>query len=478
MRSNATLVTWFLGFWHRCLTLAVAGHGPRRRPGRGLERAGQDRTSSPSASASSRTRPSTRARPPTPTPRRSTSCSPTPRSSASRPTGPSSSPPPTPPRTPIVKAIEAAVAETGKDDLIILAFFGRGSSVAEKPCFFTPESSFKDRAKTALTTTDLEPAFKKIKGQKLLLMMDVSYKGHRRRQGEGRSSRPSPTSSSSSSATTTATTTPCPPTACSCFGNLPFRDALTKGDHGLFYSVLADGLGGKADEKPYNTGYESDGLVTIKELAKYLEKEIPNGARRGRQDGQGEGTDPVRDRPGTSRFWVTRNAGARRRRSTKRLKKLEALEKDGKLSEEDAKEGAGLLFRMPKLNWPQELRKEYQKLADGKITPEALLATRKTLKEGLKLPKEDAETFATKVTAWVSELSGRYIKPVTPGELTAAAIRGLYTRAEEPLPADIEDALKSAKDLTANAASNCSPKPACGSASAKTSTATRPLTSR
>ena len=77
----------------------------------------------------------------------------------------------------VVKAIEAAVSDTGKDDLLILAFFGRGSSIAEKPCFFTPESTFKDRAKTALTSTDLEPAFKKLKGQKLLWLMDVSYKG-------------------------------------------------------------------------------------------------------------------------------------------------------------------------------------------------------------------------------------------------------------------------------------------------------------
>src|SRR5581483_1598671 len=73
---------------------------------------------------------------------------------------------------------------------------------------------------------------------------------------------------------------------------------------------------------------------------------------------------------------------------------------------------------------------------------------RKNLKEGLKLPADDAATYAAKVSAWVSELADRYIKPVTAGELTAAAIRGLYTRAEEVLPADIEDALKNAKDLT------------------------------
>src|SRR5689334_17612548 len=75
----------------------------------------------------------------------------------------------------VIKALETAMKETGKDDLLILAFFGRGSAVAEKPCFFTKESTFKDRAKNALTSTDLEPIFKKhLKGHKLLWMMDVS----------------------------------------------------------------------------------------------------------------------------------------------------------------------------------------------------------------------------------------------------------------------------------------------------------------
>src|SRR5262249_21224580 len=166
------------------------------------------------------------------------------------------------------------------------------------------------------------------------------------------------------------------------FGNLPFREPLTKGDHGLFYSVLAAGLAGKADEKPYLTGYEPDGLITINELARYLEKEIPNGAREvGKTDKEKE-LIPFVIGENTSRFWVTRNANETEK-VNERLKKLEALVKDGKLSEEDGKEGAALLFRMPKLKWTQDLRKAYQDLADGKIAPDALVAARKVLKEGL-----------------------------------------------------------------------------------------------
>ena len=281
----------------------------------------------------------------------------------------------------VVKAIESAITETGKDDLIILAFFGRGSAVAEKPCFFTPESTFKDRAKTALTTTDLEPAFKKLKGQKLLWLMDVSYKG----VDAGKEKVLEPTIAEYLKLAfddADRDDNALPVNRVLVFGNLPFREALTKGEHGLFYSVLADALAGKADEKPFNTGYESDGLVTIYELAKYLEKEIPNGAREvGKTDREKE-LIPFVMGQATSRYWVTRNPAVTES-VAERLKKLEALEKAGKLSEDDAKEGAGLLFRMPKLNWTQELRKAYQQLADGKIAPEALLATRKTLKEGL-----------------------------------------------------------------------------------------------
>jgi C-terminal peptidase prc len=231
------------------------------------------------------------------------------------------------------------------------------------------------------------------------------------------------------------------------FGNLPFRDPLTKANHGLFYSVLADALAGKADQKPYFIGYESDGLITINELAKYLEKEIPNGARVvGKTDKEKELT-PYIIGAATSHFWVSKNA-AETEKVTKQLDAIAALVKDGKLTAEDGKEANTLLFRMPKLRWQQDLRKAYQSLADGKTTPDDLLATRKTLKEGLKLPAEDAETYAAKVTAWATEISNRYIKAVTPGELTAAAIKGMYTRAEEPLPADIEDAIKNPKDLT------------------------------
>ncbi|MBA4062284.1 MAG: hypothetical protein C0501_00995 [Isosphaera sp.] len=348
----------------------------------------------------------------------------------------------------IVKAVEAAADATGKDDLVVLALFGRGSAVAEKPCFFTPESVFKDRAKTTLTVADLEPAFKKLKQQKLLVLMDVAYKGGFD-AGTEKVLEPSvgpflklvygDDDRDDNSLPTDRVLV---------FGNLPFREPLTKGDHGLFYSVLADALAGRADAKPHFAGYEPDGLVTLAELAKYLDKEIPNGAREvGKTDKEKE-LVPYVVGAATSRFWVSRNA-AEAEGVSKRLAAVGQLVKDGKLTAEDAKEAGALLFRMPKLKWQQDLRKAYQDLADGKTTPDQVLATRKTIKEGLKLQEADAAAYAEKVAAWTRELSDKYIRPVTTGELTAAAIRGMYARAEEVLPADLEDELKKAKDLPA-----------------------------
>ncbi len=347
----------------------------------------------------------------------------------------------------IVKAVEAAVDATGKGDLLIISFFGRGTSVGEKPCFLTTEGTFKDRAKTALTFSDLEPAFKKLKGQKLLFMMDVDYKGF----AAGKEKILEPAIRDLIKLVygdDDREDNALPTERVMIFGNLPFRDPLTKGDHGLFYSVLADGVAGKADQKPYFIGYESDGLVTISELSKYLEKEIPNGAREvGKTDKEKELFSYVLG-AATSHFWVSKNA-AETEKVTKRLDKVASLVKDGKLSADDGKEATTLLSRMPKLKWQQELRKAYQELADSKTTPEELLAARKTLKEGLKLPAAEANTYATKVTDWIGKLSDEYIRPVTAGELTAAAIKGMYSRAEETLPADLADALKQPKDLSA-----------------------------
>ncbi|MDY3551274.1 S41 family peptidase [Gemmata sp. JC717] len=348
-------------------------------------------------------------------------------------------------REAVVKAVDAAAAATGGDDTVILAFFGRGSSTGDKPCFLTNDSTVKDRAKTALLMSDLEPAFKKFKSQNVLLLMDVQYKGGVD-AGAEKILEPSWLEIMKLVFGDEKDENMLPPNRVLVLGNPPFQDALMKGDHGLFYSVLSDALGGKADQAPYNEGYESDGIVTTRELLKYLEKEIPNAARAtGRTDKEKE-LEPVFVGRGASKFWVTRNP-AETDTIKKRLDAVEGLAKAGKLTPDLVKEGVDLLFRMPKLKWSQALRKEYQKLADGGATVADLEAHRKKLLEDLKLDSDAAAEFTRKVLPAIYKLSAEYIKPMTRGELTALAVKGLFTEADEPVPADIADTIKTPEKI-------------------------------
>jgi C-terminal peptidase prc len=103
---------------------------------------------------------------------------------------------------------------------------------------------------------------------------------------------------------------------------------------------------------------------------------------------------------------------------------------------------------MPKLKAQQDLRKLYQRLADGDLQVPAFTTARTELKESLALPAADAAAFARKVTQAVEQVNQVYIKETNTGELTTAAIRGMYRRIEEPLPTELDAALKGAKGLT------------------------------
>lgn len=347
----------------------------------------------------------------------------------------------------IVKAVEAATAQTGKDDLIILGFFGRGASSGDKTAFLTPDTVFKDRGKTGLVFgTDLGPAFKKAKGQKVLMLMDVQYKGYH--PGEEKVAEPTltdidgllfgPEDKEDSVR---------PQDRILLLSGFISSDAIAKGDNGLFASAVVDALKGAADNPPYNEGYESDGVVTTDELVKYLEKEIPNQARQiGKTDKEKE-AQPVPIGSRTSHFVITHNP-AETAKVQKRLDAFKALAKAGAVSEELAKEGQALLARMPKLKASQELRKDYQKLADGQMKPDEFVAARKALKESLKLAQRDAVSYAKKVEEAIDLVTKVYIKVVNPGDLTAAAIKGMYRRIEEPLPTDLDESLKKVKDLS------------------------------
>ncbi len=349
-------------------------------------------------------------------------------------------------RDAIVKAVEAAVAGTGKDDLIVLAFLGRGAAVGEQMAFLTPESGFKDRAKSALLVgKDLEPAFRKLNGQRVLFLMDVHYRGFT--SAPERLLEPSLNdleelvfeSGDQDEA-------PRPVDRLVLLAGPTWCDSPARGEFGLFTSTVLEALKGAADTAPHHEGYEPDGVVTTDELVKYLEQVIPEQAVKIGRTEREKLTRPVIAGARTSHFPITRNP-AETEKVEKRLMALAAQAKAGTLSAELAAEGTELLARMPRLKSPQELRKLYQQLADGLVKPDEFLAPRNALRAGRVLAAKDAAAYAGVVAEVADIVARKFIRESHEGELVATAIRGLYRRAGEPLPPEVAEALKTLREL-------------------------------
>lgn len=351
-------------------------------------------------------------------------------------------------RDDIVKAVTAAVEQTGKDDLLLVAFFGRGASTGDKTVYLTPNAVLKDRAKTALVFgTDLDPVFKKVKGQNVLMVMDVQYKGF----DPGAEKVAEPTLNDVDAllfGSEDKEESVRPQNRMLLLSGFIGAESIARGENGLFAGLALEALKGKAEAEGYRDGYEPDGVVTTDELMRYLDKELPNEARKLGKTNKEKEAQPVAIGGKTSHFPLTRNPDETAK-VNKRLEALAALGKAGTVTEELAKEGAALLRRMPKLNAQQDLRKLYQRLADGALQAPAFVAERTELKDSLTLPRRDAEAFARKVIEAIEQVSRVYIKETKPGDLTAAAVRGMYRRIEEVIPPDLDETLKGAKDMTA-----------------------------
>lgn len=338
----------------------------------------------------------------------------------------------------VIKALHEAVDATGKDDLLLIAWFGRGASAGDRTCLFAADTTFKERAKTGVLGGDLEAELKVAKSQRVLVMMDVHFKGYDAGKetvvepglreilaglfgGEDKGDQPMLKD------------------RVLMLGTTPAADPLTKGDHGLFASVLLDALKGAADKD----GYEPDGLVTVDELAKFVEKEMPEQQRAIGKTAKEKESEPFLVGEETSHFPVTRNP----KLTADVAKRVDAVSKmgaDGKLTKEVATEGAQLLARMPRLKALQDLRKKYQELADGKLTAADFATAAAAIKKGMLLDEEAAEMFTRKVMSAAGLVEALYVKPTVKGDLVAAAVKGMFRRLEEPVPAEIEEKLKGA----------------------------------
>ncbi len=348
----------------------------------------------------------------------------------------------------ILKAVREAIEKTGKDDLLVIGFFGRGAPVGfDKVAFFAADSTVVDRAKNAIAGEELSNEMKKLKSQRLLALTDLAFKGFD--AGKETLAEPNTYAILSAFYGTVSDNKDADDEEPQqirdkviALSYLPGNDPIAVGDRGLFALSAIDALRGAADKE----GYEADGVVTIDEFAKYLEKEVTEKARTlGKTTSEKEAV-PVVAGSSKAHFAISKSpayADAAKRRAA-----FAALVAKGELADDVAREGEKYLDRMPKLKTPQELRKAYQQLADGKLTVDEFGKARAKLVAAMKLPADAAKEFTETMLIGAETIKLKYVKPIDTGTLTAGCLKGLFRRLDEPLPKEIEAKLKDPKKLT------------------------------
>lgn len=351
-------------------------------------------------------------------------------------------------RAEFLNALKWVGSKAKEGDQVLFAFVGQGGPIGDsgdRRCYFLVDSTFKNRNKDAVSSEEVEEAFKKVKAKHVGVFLDVDFTGFKDEKAAGLAiSEPT-------------------------LGRAPYREFLgddgsedhlpmpgrvaflaTNGlsasldlkDHGLFTTVLLEALQGKAD----NEGYEADGLVTVDEVAKYLNKRLPELARaNGTTEKEKEQDHYILSGTG-SHFVLAKNAKADKAR-VKRLELLAELIKDKKLPAELTAEAKLLLDRMPLLKKRQELRKAYQAFVDDPSKLEELKEKRDAILAEMKLKRNEALLFARKVLDAIDVLQKEYVKEVNPGKLATSAVRELYSAIEEAVPAAVEERLKKAETM-------------------------------
>ena len=348
----------------------------------------------------------------------------------------------------IVKAVREAVAKTAKDETIIVAMFGRGASSGDQTCLFTSETQFKERAKTGLLGSDLDTEFKLAKDRKICLMLDIAFKGG---FDAGKETLAEPTLRDVLGAVFGSEDKgeqPPPQNKVVILATVPSSPPLAVGDNGLFARTVLTAFQGEADTE----GYEPDGLVVVDELVKYLEKKMPEQSRKIGKTTPEKESVPFIVGEETSHFALTKNPKVTPK-VVERVAALDTLGTSNKLTQEVVAEGKSLVARMPKLKAQQELRKQYQQVADAAITPEAFVAARSTILEGMILPAADADKFAQTMLRAIDTVKTEYVKPLDAGEWAALSVKGLYRRLEQNVPEDIQEKIQSPKGMERGAIS-------------------------
>ncbi len=353
-------------------------------------------------------------------------------------------------RAEFLDALKWAAKSAKPGDEVFVGFFGNGGPLGEsgdRRCYFLADSTFKGRDKDAVAADEIEDALKTLKAKHLCVFLDIDFTGFVQEKGKAIAE----------------------PT----LGKAPYREFLgddasedhqplpgriaflaTNGlttsvdlkDHGLFATVLLDGLKGGADGEGFRDGYEADGLVTVDEMYRYINKKLPELARAHGKDEKEKEQDHF-VLPGPSTHYVLTNNPPANKARVKRLDLVAELIKDGKLTGKMAEEAKSLLDRMPTLKKRQELRKAYQAFVDDPSKYDTLRTKRTEILASMKLSNEAADAFADKVMEAVAMVRKDYIRRVQPGKMVRWAVQGLYAALEEKLPPRIEERLKDAESL-------------------------------
>jgi C-terminal peptidase prc len=342
----------------------------------------------------------------------------------------------------VVKALQWLAEKSGKDDLVIFAFFGEGAPHRDQACYFCSDSTLKGRAKDALVPEEIAHEMNRLKSQKFCAFIDVNFKGFDGGKDAPAEADPEKIYQEYFGNEKDEDELPQKAGRIVFAANDGLSPPLAVEKHGLFARVILDGLKGAADKE----GYEPDGVVTIDELVEYVGKVMPGLIHKHGKTDDEKKEFPVILGARLNHFVLTQNPAVMPK-VRERLAKLAQLKKDNKITAEIAEEGQNLLSRMPKLDAQRNLRKEYQKLADGGLEVKEFLDNRTNLVSGTKLQRDLAEKYAKKVMEAIDQIGRKYVKEVSAGELTALAIRGLYARVDEKIPSDISERLSKAKSL-------------------------------
>jgi C-terminal peptidase prc len=350
-------------------------------------------------------------------------------------------------RANILKALSWVSTSAHRDDLVILAFFGEGAPLplGERACYFASDSTFQGRAKDAIAAGDIEGAVEKLKSNRLVAFLDVNFKGFKSkdknlepnltnlyREYVGKDEGPSAFPKEEEKTPTVSRMV--------FLANNGLKPSLDLEKHGVFAKVLVAGLKGKAD----NEGYEPDGLITISELTKYVEKNVHAQAlSQGKTDEEKAQSAIVLGVPAQD-FVVTHNAAVMPQ-VEKRLAAFNKLAADLPMNE--VEEGRNLLTRMPKLEAQQNLRRAYQSLADGSLALADFQAKRTAILDLTKLTSKEANYYARMIIKATQMVKEGFVKQVNQSQMVDWALTGLYTRLNEPLPSALKERLAASKNL-------------------------------